>query len=175
MIKILQNPKTEEYKRLKQHILSNNFPWYYKKQTTNKTRIGNTNISFFSHLILSRPEENGYSVSFSGLTDDISSFILKSLKENNINLITFLRINVNLVYPHSTVVNTVPHIDHPYKHKNLLIYLTDAGGKTIVEGEEHDPQEDDMIVFQGEHYHQTPERKLRVVIVATFIDEEILA
>ena len=59
--------------------------------------------------------------------------------------------------------------------KNLIVYLTNAGGKTFVKNEdtskyeEHDPVEDDIILFTGEHYMQTPRDKRRVILVATMI------
>ena len=175
MLKVLQNPKTQEYINLKNHILSEDFPWYFRKESTKIYSEDYVNISFFSHIILERAEDgDGHAQSCSNLSNKATLVIKEILSENNINLITFLRMNVNLVYPYPTVVNTVPHFDHPYKHKNVLVYLTSAGGKTIIEGEEHDPQEDDVVVFQGEHYHQTPVSERRMVLVATFIDEEML-
>ena len=35
--------------------------------------------------------------------------------------------------------------------------------------EVHIPQEDDIILFTGEHYMQTPRDKRRVILVATMI------
>ena len=61
------------------------------------------------------------------------------------------------------------HVDHDFPHKNLLIYLTDAGGKTIVGNESHDPKEDDIIMFPGlMHCIETSHTKDRVVLVVTF-------
>ena len=62
---------------------------------------------------------------------------------------------------------TNPHTDHSFKHVNLLIYLTDNGGKTFVEGEEHEPSEDDVILFTGEHFFELPKKGRRIVIIAT--------
>ena len=77
---------------------------------------------------------------------------------------------------------TRPHVDHKFPHTNMLIYLTDAGGKTIVEDiskrEEstfslslaHDPKEDDVVTFGGQyHCHELPKEKPRLVIVTTYI------
>ena len=51
----------------------------------------------------------------------------------------------------------------------MLVYLTDAGGRTIVENEYFDPREDNVIVFCGKHYYYLPTEKRRIVFVATFI------
>ena len=39
----------------------------------------------------------------------------------------------------------------------------------VVEGEEFAPEEDDVIIFQGEHWHELPKQKRRVVLVMTYI------
>ena len=85
-----------------------------------------------------------------------------------------MRLSVNAVHPFANVLNSIPHVDHPFDHENALIYLTDAGGCTIVGDESFDPKEDDVITFSSKndqfHYHQTPENHRRVVLVATFIN-----
>ena len=83
------------------------------------------------------------------------------------------RCNVNAVeppYDHQYMdAITQPHMDHEFPHKNMLIYLTDAGGSTIVEGEEFAPEEDDVIIFEGMHWHKLPKKERRVVLVMTYI------
>ena len=44
--------------------------------------------------------------------------------------------------------------------------MTDSGGSTYIEGEEHQPQEDQTIIFEGEHYMKLPEKYRRIVLVA---------
>ena len=80
------------------------------------------------------------------------------------------RCAANAIEP-STLENviSVPHVDHNFPHKNMLIYLTDAGGSTFVEGEEFAPEEDDVIIFEGIHWHELPKKERRVVLVMTYI------
>ena len=47
------------------------------------------------------------------------------------------------------------------------MYFTDVGGRTFCEKKEHDPQEDDIILFQGEHYMERPKKDRRVILVST--------
>ena len=64
---------------------------------------------------------------------------------------------------------TAAHTDHDFPHQNLIIYLTDAGGETIVEGSKPKPPlEDDIATFSGIHYHKMPKKKRRVVLIATY-------
>ena len=39
----------------------------------------------------------------------------------------------------------------------------------VVEGEEFAPEEDDVIIFEGIHWHQLAKHKRRVVLVMTYI------
>lgn len=176
MLKLVENPKTPRYLEFKEYLLNSlDLPWYYMEQSTPKLHKEKyVDIEFFSHVFLDRAEEKGYPVSCSKLTERAVEVCKEIIDWNKIQLITLLRLNANFISPYFRVVNTVPHLDHSYNHKNLLIYLTKAGGNTIVENESHDPKEDDVIIFQGKHYAQTPISERRVVLVATFIDEEMV-
>ena len=175
MIKVLHNPKSEEYLRFKEFILSDDMRWGYNSYTTNSEKEGHTNVGVYVHGMLIAPENTPHkvpSVSDKAMFDTASKLCYDTLLENGIEVKTFLRLCVNCVHPYSEVVKTVPHRDHQgiKEHNNLLIYLTNAGGKTVVGDEYHDPQEDDIITFGGdEHYHYTPEKERRIVIVGTFI------
>ena len=175
MIKVLHNPKSEEYLRFKEFILSDDMRWGYNSYTTNSERDGHINVGMYVHGMLIAPENTPHkvpSVCDKAMFDTASKLCYDTLLENGIEVKTFLRLCINCVHPYSEVVKTVPHQDHSRikEHNNLLIYLTNAGGKTVVGDEYHDPQEDDIITFGGdEHYHYTPEKERRIVIVATFI------
>ena len=175
MIKVLHNPKSEEYLRFKEFILSDDMRWGYNSYTTKSEKEGHTNVGMYVHGMLIAPENTPHkvpSVSDKAMFDTASKLCYDILLENGIEVKTFLRLCINCVHPYSEVVKTVPHQDHPRikEHNNLLIYLTNAGGKTVVGDEYHDPQEDDIITFGGdEHYHYTPEKERRIVIVGTFI------
>ena len=171
MIKVLENPKTIKFLSMKEYILSENFEWYWNEKST--VDGDGENVSFYSHPFLTRPEAFGFGGKYPKIscnnTESASTIIQEILEHNNIPINTFLRINANCVHPYSEVLKSVPHYDHEFPHKNILIYLSSSGGSTFVDDEEYSPQEDDVIVFEGLHYHETPLNKRRVVLVATFI------
>ena len=171
MIKVLENPKTCNYFDFKNTILSFRFPFFYEKESTRFEVSGHSNISYYVHEIIKRPERNNLLIPevVSPFIADATLLAQEILNHNNIKYSTFLRMCVNAVHPFSEVLTTVPHTDHDYDHKNLIVYLTSAGGKTIVGGESYDPVEDGAIIFDGEHYHETPKSERRVVLVATYI------
>lgn len=171
MIKILENPKTNNYLQFKYNIQSFRFPLFYESESTRFEVPGHSNIPYYVHEIVQRPERNNFffPMSVSPSTGDATEVILEILKHNDIQVKTFLRIAINAVHPFSEILKTVPHTDHDYDHKNFILYFTSAGGKTIVGNESYDPVEDSAIIFSGEHYHETPKSERRVVLVATYI------
>ena len=185
MLEILQNPKTENYQNLKEHIFNDHFPWFYQKTSTTGVDniFGHTNHPFYSHVILDRPDKGN---KYSQLNSSIGKLAIEAISEiiefnlnsclwmfNSKNLeFFFLRMSVNATFPAIGNQFSIPHKDHSFHHTNFICYLTDnhGGGRTFVEGHEpYEPVEDECIVFSGEHYLELPKKGRRVNIVATLI------
>jgi len=198
-IKKLINPKNDLYYRLKEYVLSSNFLWSYNESAVNEVDIDEsdkdrgkyTNIPVYGHTVIGRPQsydmnnplttidrnDNLVSVVDDWVTygDYVQPFLYDLLCANpnreECHVKSILRINFNAT--HTDVPGRVfPHLDHNrLPHKNMLVYLTDADGSTIVGDELHDPEEDDIIVFDSsvKHCHDAPKNKRRVVMVMTFI------
>ena len=168
MIQKLDNPLTSDYIDLKNFILSIDFPWFRLPNTT--LNIKDDGISFFTHTFLERPESNiGYSRANSPYIDGCLKVLHQIVSFNDVEFNYFIRASVNLVSPCLTVKKTLEHCDHQFPHKNILIYLSETDGDTVVDGENFSPQEDCGIIFTGKHYHYTPTDKDRIVLVGTFI------
>ena len=179
MFEILDNSKTKNYSLLKETILSPRFPWYYSNATTIGDDVkGYVNISQFAHTFIGRPEMCGWSTSDSELHQLAVDVVREILSENDylINEYFFLRLASNCVLPSDGVQFSSPHVDHKFPHYNFLVYLTNSGGSTFIEGKEHKPEEDQSILFTGEHYLQLPKKGRRIVLVATIfpLDEKNL-
>ena len=169
LIKKLQNPKTCNYIDLKNTIFSHEFPWFIRDAHPEDKK---NPLKFFSHNLLERPEPSLghlYPQSCSNHISLVGDVLYEIFCENNINVSCIYRMNLNLLTPIFPVQRTKEHVDHEFPHNNILIYLTDAGGKTLVANESHDPKEDDIIMFPGcMHCIETSHTKDRVVLVATF-------
>ncbi len=189
MFNKLKTPDTEEYKELKGLILSPMFSWHVNDQATaflDPTK-GYSDLWFYSHSFLHgpnhpdnpRPDHNKYPKVNSNYMDLMDIVVDQIFELNRVRCHCIYRINANSVYPQMKGgILTQPHVDHQFPHKNLLVYLTDAGGDTICfdkEGKKHHytPSEDDIVEFQGLHCMQPPPDKRRVVIVMTYLDEEL--
>jgi hypothetical protein len=201
-VKILKNPKTDNYYQLKNLVLSNEFPWFYNEYMypTNKVNLkvnlhdaGLDKISkaelnafkytddcFFSHSFLQRPEgkEHRYPTVNSPHLELYEKVINEIMNHNNIKISCFFRICANLTLPSHGHQKSFPHLDHHFKHNIVLIYFTNAGGKTVCVDNNlkdkavFDPAEDDIMLFKAWkqlHYHYLAEKKRRVIIMASHI------
>ena len=188
----LNNPKTKLYTEIKNNILKGSIDWCYLNETTSEfdksTRESYNfilkkynqegkilfNTPMYNHIFLARSNNNQlYTKVFSPYIDSINQMYCEILN-TNINIIKsfnmMCRCAANAVEPSQKEnIITVPHIDHDFPHKNMLIYLTDSGGSTFVEGEEFVPEEDDVIMFEGMHWHELPREERRVVLVMTYV------
>jgi hypothetical protein len=173
IIKELINPLTEEYLNLREHILGENFPWYCS--STSSTSKG---IMFFSHCLLRRPDTEFPSprISSNQYYEHVVPVLRDIFNHNNILVNSIMRININCTLNVGGGMACPLHCDHEFKHKNLLIYLNDSTGPTVVingetEKEEHFyPKQDIIIKFEGRHYHYQPNiGERRIVLVATYI------
>ena len=188
----LKNPKTKKYHDIKKLILSSALPWTYLKETTPSTNnlldgyeatvkkhikegVKIINPPMYCHTFLRRSSSRFlYPKVESTFLDDISLMYCDILNSNMDDIGKsfgmMCRCNANAVEPFlENNCVTKPHFDHQFPHKNMLIYLTDAGGKTFVEDEEFAPEEDDVIIFKGIHWHELPKEERRVVLVMTYI------
>jgi hypothetical protein len=136
-------------------------------------------IPCMSHGILIRPS------SYDGILfpqpirpsiDFVLPFLAEICEDNNLEVNSYMRISVNATLPTSSNKLTIPHVDHQFPHKNIIVYFTDAGGETVVYDENHNPhchfpEEDDIINFDGKYLHciRPPKQKRRIVLVATYI------
>lgn len=174
MIKQLKNNLSSNYLHMKEIILSPKFEWNYYESSTpeNEIKGNHTNVSFYSHNVLIRPEAyERYITNNSKHIELITNVLDEIIDYNNLYLGYFyLRINVNSVHPDEGIQLSMPHIDHGFPHTNILVYLTSSGGDTIVEDESYSPREDDVIIFEGQHYMERPKKSRRVVLVATIFD-----
>ena len=184
MIYKLKNNLSEGYKNLKKTILGKEFSWYYYPASVENCYNPNNeynNTYFLGHVFLERPEIRRYSKMWSAFGEDAVALIDETIADNKIYLskeskplekYLILRINANMTFPTPDTRRTPPHVDHGFKHLNLIFYLTPSGAKTFCGEDEHDPEEDDIILFKGEHNFELPKYQPRTIIVATILPLE---
>ena len=168
----------KDYQGLKELILGPHFGWAHNSKAT--PYMENTpnyqDLSFYSHAFLHGPSPGHglFPKPNSEYLPQVEGLLQQVFHLNKITPHCIYRINANAVHPVEGNVLTVPHTDHDFPHKNMLIYLTNTGGDTIVfdeGGKKHHftPVEDDIVVFEGLHCMVPPKSGRRVVLVATYL------
>ena len=108
----------ENFKKIHNGILDENFPWYYTPYSTSYK------YPFFSHSLKPRNGEKN-SPWYDMFIDIVDSFCqIHDIKYTEIS-----RASLNLVTYHSDRCTDF-HVDHDFAHKVFLIYLTD--GETLI-------------------------------------------
>jgi len=184
MIRKLKNPKSPLYYHLKDFIKSSHFPWAYSEKSTpmDSETDEYQDFSFYNHRFIERPRFGSLGARYlypevcSQLTDKFYPLLEEIFYENRLSVGSILRFSANCQHPiPEDDRHSIPHYDHQFPHKNLLIYLTDAGGDTLLFDDDrniehvHSPKEDDIIMFEGLHAYRAPKNKRRIVLVTTFI------
>ncbi len=166
MLKVLNNPCTDNYYKFRDIVLGDEFNWvWYEKDVISPP--GHIHMPFYGHSFLNRPEQNKFT-EVKSKYNDMCMTVLSEIIDNN-NLFKdyfFLRCSANCTHPDQGIQISEPHMDHQYPHYNLLVYLT-GDGDTIIENEKYTPKNHDAIIFQGTHYMTRPTKGRRVVLVAT--------
>lgn len=176
----LNSPHSSVYYSFKNLILSADFPWYWNpKSTPDDVDTGQyQDTPFYSHVFLARPRwksmaDRLYPQQQSAMLDLVYPVLDEIVQFNSLKIQSFMRINANCVHPQSDSRITIPHYDHPFDHKNMIIYFNDAGGETICfNGDDKvyfNPEENDIVTFGGLHCMNPPKCKRRVILVATYI------
>ena len=174
MIRLLKNKQTENYQELKKKVLSDTFfsHWGQSTDPSQSPTEGHIHMPYYRHSFLTRPEPMGFTFVESEFTP-LNIEVLKEIVEYN-KLFDpcqyfFLRSSANCNHAEGGIQLSEPHVDHDFPHWNMIIYL-EGDGSTFVECEEYAPQEDDIILFKGEHYMQRPSKGRRVILVSTIYE-----
>ena len=164
-IQVIANPHTQTYRRFKSDVMSSAFPWNYHHGD-------GASPAHYYHTILARPgfEESLMPTQQSDWLNIANKVLLEIFMANDIKVKSVLRIVVNCT--HETDGHTTPlHMDHNFETNNIVVYLNQFDcGATNVEGDSHNPKEDDIIIFDGFHSIEQPcNGTRRVVLVATYL------
>jgi len=151
-----------------QSFLNVGFPYYYGGELIIDSE---EHIPFLAHVIKKRDDD----LINSDCYQDCVNMIVEFTEKHKIKYKEILRMAVNFTYPNGFEKCPI-HQDHPFPHKQLLIYLNDPQDKnarTVILGNnkkyEIQPQQYRAICFENKpHFHYFPKVGERIVLVTTF-------
>jgi hypothetical protein len=166
MIKVYEDILEQDHKDIiNNNILSNKIPYYLNQtQTLEDDRIN------FTHLLQHR--ETGEITST--LYYNVMKIINSLCKKTNTKIKHSLRACINLTFPYNPSEGII-HLDHPFDHKQFIIYLTDGGATHFFNKEKKlfkkVKSKKFKVVLFDKQYHAVvhPEKGVRIIIVVTFV------
>ena len=156
-------------------LLNDNFPFYFYSSSIKDGKSD----AFLSHVILRRPEERDWKDQWNSSYKETLIFIFSEFcKKHKIVNPDMLRCSVNFTYPNGhTKMET--HEDHPYPHKQLIVYLNNPLDKksctVLMDKKEKkitnkiEPKQWRGVCFDSvPHYQFYPTKGHRIIIIYTF-------
>ena len=166
---IIENALTEqELEVINDHVLGYEYPWFiHPGDVTEKN-----SFSFLCHTLMHRNEHN---LPTEGTKNSGSFEFFAAIFERLVpDYKTILRAAVNLTVHHDADTGTI-HEDHPFEHKNLIIYLNESDAGTRLYDRDNNQtavipaKVNTAVKFSGKHAQEFPSKGIRVVAVFTYI------
>ena len=133
---------------------------------------------YMGHLIMGRLEDKPDLVPqpMSNMFFPVVNMLKQLCDDHDIKFNTLCRSCLNWVYPIAENDNLMceSHIDHQYQHSQVLWYLNDCDGDTLLyignDTVRVTPRKDRMLLFNGmiQHTSEMPTQGMRKVLVTTF-------
>lgn len=158
---------------------SNNFPWFYSKNTAYEAAIDDQHLWDFSysHTLFVNDSVGG----------EIGELCVKMTDEIcrtfDLTLEKLIRIRAGMITKTPVSYVHEAHVDYPYEHITALFYLTTCNGPTILYNQKFPnnllltearrivPEENKIVLFEGLQYHSSSSQtdtKQRIVINFNF-------
>ena len=166
------NSKSKDF--INEVILGNNFPYYLQKDC-----IEGDENKFLSHIVLTRIENRKNN---DGINSNFYPYFIDILNQfttkHNIKYKEICRISVNFSFKLKKKIAPI-HIDHKFKHNQLLVYLNNLDDKeacTLIYDKSRTkiikkiiPKQYKGVFFNGVPHTATfPKIGERIVLVCTF-------
>ena len=113
------NLNTDQINHINNVILSNDIPWFFSNDS-----VYSDNLSYFSHTLIHRKEQNKNSKNNSPLTDFFIDIFNNEISRHNIQVNEILRASLNTTFYETKDYGSVP-LDHDFEHNNFIMYLDD--------------------------------------------------
>lgn len=126
MIKVLTNPKTKNYLKLKEKVLSTKFFWQYCFDTNQGVEYSEyyQDVPYYGHTVINGPSSScPFPMIMNSDWNESVEVFNEILIHNNLSYKMLYRLNFNSTfYIHDKM--SPPHVDHDYPHQNMIIYLS---------------------------------------------------
>lgn len=162
---------------IKDHILSDSFPWFYQERAIPKNKkYSSVGYPFMAHNLMLRAESKKREPGIVNST--YFDFFYEIFKRNCKTEHNFLlRMSLNLTFFHPEKHGDI-HVDHDFNHSNMIIYLNQfSDGKTYLFNDKNEivdeisPSLNTGCIFPGTMHAQgfCSPGESRLILIATFV------
>ena len=153
-----------EHKQLIKLVLSNKFPLYWTEH-----QVFPDKRPYLSHAFLLHDKDKNISTINSNLYEKVLDILITFCNKNNITFNECLRVNLNITFPLATKKGKF-HKDHKFDHKQLIVYINNSDGDTVLkkEGRIKNKRYRGVCFDNQMHYAETPSKDRRAVLIYTF-------
>ena len=162
---------TKEQQEFLNFLMSNEFPLFYNRQTSEK-------YMYYSHALMQRNKDDlpEGGIINSPYFDYAKNFFLEVCSKNNVEVKTILRGSVNNTIYHPDKCGDI-HVDHLFPHYNFIYHLNETNAPTRLYDEndnfvkQSNPKKNRAVVFSGMRHAQAfaEPHEQRIVLVFTFL------
>lgn len=169
-MKIYKNVFNKKQKEFLSSIFKNEkYPFYLAE---NAVRSINDNTFHFIHHAICREKPN---IDNSGLAPALRLLLSQITSKLNIKYTKIYRCAINVTFYNGYSDRCPTHEDHNFDHKQILIYLNDSDGDTVLlnkkgtkELKRINPEAYKILVMdRRDHYHFFPTKGIRKVLIYT--------
>jgi hypothetical protein len=154
MVEVIDNFLDKEYfNKIKNFILSEEFPWYYNDRISNKNDP--KDFYYFTHAFYTENSENS------------SAYNIWEKFLKKIDCKALIRIKASMYNNINKKRKNKPHVDYPYSHKGCLFYLNSNNGETYFKNKKVLPKENRAVFFDPSIPHSSSlctDEKRRITI-----------
>ena len=150
----------DEFKILQEKIVSSTFPVYHQDYITEQFEFPSVKNVSFTHTIY---RDN---LSGSDYYDVVNRILFSKLEMRSL-----IRSKVNCYPRTDEIIEHKWHIDAPYEHKGILLYLNTCDGETRFDGEAIQSKENRIVFFDPSKLHASTsctDQKCRWNIIANY-------
>lgn len=158
------------FNSIKEEVFKYDFPWYFNENIAGRAEDHADDVTFaknqYGFYYTYFDHNHGWSNSSSLLRP-----IIPAIEEKfKIGIESLMRIRVGMLTNVGESGSHYPHVDYPYPHRTVLLYLNESDGDTIFYNEfyekdvenpkltvnlRHKPVENRAILFNGLQYHSS--------------------
>ena len=154
-----------QHKKLIKIMMTNTFPLFWIPH-----QVYPDKRPYLSHTFILHDKKTNTSTINSTVSHEVLDILKTFCFKNSISFNKCFRANLNITFPLSSKKGKF-HKDHKFKHKQLIVYLNNSDGDTVLKRSGRIKfKKYRGICFDDQlHYAETPLTKRRAILIFTFI------